>query len=104
MITEVTVTANNHLSLGYGCIDSISFKTNDGQTKSCNARDGTLYSNNNLISKTFTIPSPGELGRIDLWARSNCVVGQIYLYYKTCTDYDLSLVSMDASGINNQKK
>ena len=36
-ITEVTVTANNHLHLSdsynsdFGCIDSISFKTDDNQ-------------------------------------------------------------------------
>ena len=70
----------------------------------CDARAGTFYTTDNRPAGSpyvFTVPSPGELASIPLISISDCVLGFINVGYKTCATYDLSLVSVDASGVNN---
>ena len=77
-------TANDHNGVGYGCLDSLSFKTDDNITFGCNARDPVIFPNNAHPSspRFINFPTPFsagelELARFLLRTKSNCMILRI---------------------------
>ena len=96
--------------MGYGCFDSLYFKTNDGLSFGCNARTGTAYTTDNRVVTYGTNPyaitfSGNELALIFLEARSNCMLGRIEVYYKSdpCTSNDVSAITLEMTNVNGKK-
>lgn len=96
----MTVTANQHLSFSYGCIDSFYFKTNDGISYGCNARTGTAYADSTPAIAPKTIALTKELQKIRIDGESNCMLVYIeFFQVDPCGSNDINQINLDITSV-----